>query len=573
MTRRTVLVLGALLVPATACGHQRSHAQALRTCVDRWNQGNMSSWGPAPVNVAFRRPVAKERASIELSPRRQCIVSIPAGGGTWTCVLVDTGAYWCPPLHEPTGPPLRNKNKNATIDRRGGLVLHSPLKGTHPTPALAWQRYPHLDGFVQPWTSTGRLRAGLRFKGKGRGGCVVVDETALSAISCLTARLRRYEACFPQWQDWRAGDLAACAGLGSTSFVRWRITGPDPDAQELRTCADRWNQGNMVGWGPTPASVGLARLRTQAGEESRCVVALAAHYKRHVYRDKTYVCMLSRVGAYVCPTNVEGSPPLRQPNAATDEHGVLTLDKPLKGTRPTPPLAWQQYPHVDGFVEPWTSRGTLRAGLRFTGQGRGGCFVVAETVTFGISCLARDGRRWDACFPQRRNWRAGDVAACGELGGIRFMRWTITGRRSGSRHADPPVLVPWHKIGDVGLGDPKGRVLREYGKEPELGYRLHDGRIQVGFDSGRVTSIWFSTRYYRTKSGFGVGRRIPAGRRWHGFVWNAWVREKPCSCWVKVGLGKRSLPATADNFLKPWFFINVRRGRVSSFYFASKFVD
>jgi hypothetical protein len=24
---------------------------------------------------------------------------------------------------------------------------------------------------------------------------------------------------------------------------------------------------------------------------------------------------------------------------------------------------------------------------------------------------------------------------------------------SGSRRTDPPVLVPWHKIGDIGLGD------------------------------------------------------------------------------------------------------------------------
>jgi len=155
---------------------------------------------------------------------------------------------------------------------------------------------------------------------------------------------------------------------------------------------------------------------------------------------------------------------------------------------------------------------------------------------------------------------------------------------SGSRRADPPVLVPWHKIGDIGLGDAKGRVVREYGKQPELGYRLHGGTVQVGFDSGHVTSIWFSTRYYRTKSGFGVGSRIPLGachrtktsrceHRWHGFVWNEWVREKPCNCWTKVGLGAQSLLVTLKNFLKPWFFIDVRHGRVSSFYFASNLVD
>jgi hypothetical protein len=425
--RRSVLGLllaGVLL--AAACSHKGS-AQTLRTCVDRWNQGNMVGWGPAPVNVSFRRPVAKERASIELSARRQCIVAIAAGRGTWTCVLTNSGAYWCPPLHEPTGPPLTNKN--ATIDRRGALELDSPLEGTHPTPPLAWQRHPHLDGFIEPWTSGGRLRAGLRFKGEGRGGCVVVDETAISAISCLTPDLRRYEACFPQWPNWQAGDLAACGGLGGTRFVRWTITGPNPDAQELRTCADRWNQGNMLGWGPTLASVGMARRRVEAGEESRCVVALAVHYKRNVSRGSTYVCVMVHSGAYLCPPNAEGSPPLRRQNATVDRRGALTLHVSLEGTRATPPLAWQRYPHVDGVVEPWTSSGRLRAGLRFRGEGRGRCFVVAETVTSGISCLTRRGSlRYDACFPQRSNWRAGDLAACGELGGIRFVRWTITGR-------------------------------------------------------------------------------------------------------------------------------------------------
>jgi hypothetical protein len=108
--------------------------------------------------------------------------------------------------------------------------------------------------------------------------------------------------------------------------------------------------------------------------------------------------------------------------------------------------------------------------------------------------------------------------------------------------------------------------------------------VWVIFDAGRVTAFGFDTPYYRTKNGFGVGSRIPLGpchrtatdrceHRWHGFVWNAWVREKPCSCWVKVGLGAESLSASLTNFLKPWFFINVKNGRVAWFYFDSKFVD
>jgi hypothetical protein len=217
------LLLVAALALAAGCGRKSSDPQTLRTCVDRWNQANMLGWGPASVNVAFRRPVAKEHSSIELSSRRQCIVSIDAYRGTWTCVLASSGAYWCPPRHEPTGPPLTDKN--ATIDGRGFLELDSPLKGARPTPPLEWQRYPHVDGFIEPWTSSGKLRPGLRVKGEGRGRCFVVDETVRSGISCLSRTLMRYDACFPQRHSWRAGDLAACGGLGDTRFVRWTITG------------------------------------------------------------------------------------------------------------------------------------------------------------------------------------------------------------------------------------------------------------------------------------------------------------------------------------------------------------
>jgi hypothetical protein len=191
-------------------------------CVDRWNQGNMVGWGPAPANVAFRRPLARERSNVELSRRRQCIVAIAAGRGTWTCVLTSSGAYWCPPLHEPTGPVLK---KNARIGEHGVLTLDQALEGTHPTPPLAWQRYPHVDGFVEPWTSSGTLRPGLRFKGEGRGNCFRVDETVRSGVSCLSlTSFTRYDACFPQRRHWRVGELAACAGLGDTTFLRWTIT-------------------------------------------------------------------------------------------------------------------------------------------------------------------------------------------------------------------------------------------------------------------------------------------------------------------------------------------------------------
>jgi hypothetical protein len=165
------------------------------------------------------------------------------------------------------------------------------------------------------------------------------------------------------------------------------------------------------------------------------------------------------------------------------------------------------------------------------------------------------------------------------------------------RASDPPVFVPWRRIGDIALGESKARVEHEYGSEgrgfhvlQRYGdavqgyYRLHGSQVLVTFYGSRVGELGFDTPYYRTKGGFGVGSTIPLGpchrtatyrceHRWHGFVWNEWAREKSCSCWTKVGLSKQSLPLTTANFLKPWFFIYISRGRVDGFYLALKFVD
>jgi hypothetical protein len=94
----------------------------------------------------------------------------------------------------------------------------------YPAPRLAWQRYPRVDGYIHPWTSSGKFRPGLRFKGEQRGRCFLVDETARSALSCLAGN-SRYDACFPRRRPWQRGELAACSwGPGSTTFTRWVIT-------------------------------------------------------------------------------------------------------------------------------------------------------------------------------------------------------------------------------------------------------------------------------------------------------------------------------------------------------------
>jgi hypothetical protein len=353
---------------------------------------------------------------------------------------------------------------------------------------------------------------------------------------------------------------------------------PSTDAQALRTCVDRWNQGNMAGWGP--GAVNVAFRRPNAKERSsielprhrQCIVGIAVG-------DGTWTCVLSSTGAYWCPPLHEPTGPRLRANAGLDRRGVLELHSPLKGTQATARLRWQRYPHVDGYIHPWTATGTLRRGLRFKGEQHGRCFLAAETVRSAVSCLRPDLGRDDACFPQRRPWQRGDLAACSfGPGSTTFTRWVI------SEGVDPPVFVPWSRIGDISLGGFMEEVEAEYGAEPTYGYRLHGGRVFVAYDHGRVSELRFSTPYYRTKRGFGVGSRIPLGpchsmmgykclHLWHGFMWNLTLREKPCRCWVKVGRGRRSLPATGRNFLKPWFFIDVGRGRISAFYFALRFVD
>jgi hypothetical protein len=168
---------------------------------------------------------------------------------------------------------------------------------------------------------------------------------------------------------------------------------------------------------------------------------------------------------------------------------------------------------------------------------------------------------------------------------------------------DPPLLVPWSRVGDIALGGRRSDVEHEYGSPghgfhvvqryggPGPGeavegyYRLHGDTVAVTFYGDEVGRIGFGIPYYRTSTGFGVGSRIPLGRchrvatepcehRWRGFVFTPTYHDSPCNCWIKVGFGARSLPPTGATFGKqPWFFIYTKHGRVTGFYFALKFVD
>src|SRR5438034_9313016 len=276
-----------------------------------------------------------------------------------------------------------------------------------------------------------------------------------------------------------------------------------------RRCAPASTAGtraNMVGWGPGP--VNAAFRRPNAKEHSTidlpssrlCIVGIDVG-------DGTWTCVLSTTGAYWCPPLHEPTGPRLPENARLDGRGVLELDSPLKAPHPAPTLAWQHYPRVDGYIHPWTSSGKLRPGLHFKGEERGRCFLAAETARSAVSCLLyRTSGRDDACFPQRRPWQRGDLAACSfGPGSTTFTRWVIT------QGSDPPIFVPWSRIGDISLDGFKEEVEAEYGPEPTYGYRLHGSRVFVGYDRGRLSEIRFSTPYYRTKSDFGVGSRIPLG--------------------------------------------------------------
>lgn len=222
----------AVATPARSSATAASPAQALRTCVDRWNQDNMVSWGSMTVRVAIRGLNARERSVLSVPDpgRRLCTLSLAGGVGdnTWICQVGIAGGYYCPLITSDGMPPLTKPN--GRTDRRGVLKLDVPLKGTHATPPLPWQRrYPHVDGFILPWTRAGKLRAGLRFAGlteRGKCGHWVEHRVPRSAIRCVDARTGGIDdSCFPQRRTFRAGDVAACGAPGDTTFTRWLITG------------------------------------------------------------------------------------------------------------------------------------------------------------------------------------------------------------------------------------------------------------------------------------------------------------------------------------------------------------
>ena len=194
----------------------------------------MRKWASMSVRVSIRGLTARERSVlVEPNPtQRRCTLSLATqpGQNTLICLIEDTGGYDCPLVTSDGMPPLQDGN--ATTDQRGVLKLDVPLAGTHTTPPLAWQkRYPHVDGFILPWTPAGKLRQGLSFDHVGparryRGHCFRGSQqtVAKAALRCVSDV--QFDPCFAATAQWNhPGAIIACASTGSTRFGRFVIAG------------------------------------------------------------------------------------------------------------------------------------------------------------------------------------------------------------------------------------------------------------------------------------------------------------------------------------------------------------
>jgi hypothetical protein len=209
-----------------ALGAGAPSPQGLRTCVDRWNQANMRDWGPSLVYIAVRRLVPAEAHNVgDYGPKPHCVLSIASKlrEQTDVCVLIDAGAYECSRFSD-GAPPLRRAN--GKLSTHGVLRVDVPLAGTHATPPLPWQRFPHVDGLIHPWTRAGRLRPGLSYYvgPRARGTCVQGSEYTRdrAALQCYSGV--QYAACYSPTRNWnRRGAILACGFPGSTRFYRFVI--------------------------------------------------------------------------------------------------------------------------------------------------------------------------------------------------------------------------------------------------------------------------------------------------------------------------------------------------------------
>jgi hypothetical protein len=88
--------------------------------------------------------------------------------------------------------------------------------------------------------------------------------------------------------------------------------------------------------------------------------------------------------------------------------------------------------------------------------------------------------------------------------------------------ADSPLIVIGRSVGPIRIGMPRAEVVRLLGKprQPPSGapyYIEHGARFSVSYVHGDVAWIRTSSRYYRTRSGVGVGAPLKAAAALPGF--------------------------------------------------------
>jgi hypothetical protein len=124
------------------------------------------------------------------------------------------------------------------------------------------------------------------------------------------------------------------------------------------------------------------------------------------------------------------------------------------------------------------------------------------------------------------------------------------------RTADQPRIVPWHLIGNIGLGMSRAHVERLYGRgavatplrdAPAWAYRGR-GALRVEYElNGDVAEVETSSPAYASRSGIHVGLRLPprlcglvnyrCKHGWHGFTYesdyNDWERVSKVGRYVR----------------------------------------
>jgi hypothetical protein len=229
------LALLAIVVALAGCSRTERNAlstsQALQQCVDRWNwmhyHGAFSPTGavvparvathPCRIKVAYRFEKSNPAYKHYLSTYFPCRLN---RYGAFVCALHASGPV--------NGPPLRGLN--ASWDPGLGVMrLYDPPAHSVPAAKPEWvRRYPVQDGFIVPFTRSGRLRRGLALVRRPSLTCEMFTNIGQRwpAYDCGGAG-ELY--CFPSTLSPRNNQLAACSSSqGSRLFRRAILRPPAP---------------------------------------------------------------------------------------------------------------------------------------------------------------------------------------------------------------------------------------------------------------------------------------------------------------------------------------------------------